>query len=51
LLKSGGKVLIEAADAHASVALELVAEQRLMTEAKILKDFEGRNRVIVARRV
>lgn len=51
LLKSGGKLLIEAADAHASLALELVAEQRLMTEAKILKDFEGRNRVIVARRV
>ncbi|MFZ4574569.1 MAG: peptide chain release factor N(5)-glutamine methyltransferase [Phycisphaerales bacterium] len=51
LLKSGGQVLIEVAAARAGQALELLATNPLVTDARVLKDFEGLNRVIVARRL
>lgn len=50
LLKPGGLLLMETADSRADAALDLVASSPLLSDARILKDFEGLPRVIIAAR-
>lgn len=50
LLKPGGMMLIEVAAARAGQALELARGQKDLADARIVQDFAGLPRVIVARR-
>lgn len=49
-LRPGGLMLIEVADSNASVALQLLSARPDMEHARVLTDFEGLPRVIVAHR-
>lgn len=50
LLKPGGLLLVEVADAKAHAALELAKAQAGCADTRILKDFENLDRVILARK-
>lgn len=50
LLKPEGLLLIEVADSRAAIAKDLVASHQDLADVRVLKDFEGLPRVIVARR-
>jgi len=50
LLREGGLMLIEVADSRAEQALELLCAASPMRDAHILKDVDGLQRVIVARK-
>jgi release factor glutamine methyltransferase len=50
LIKPEGLLLIEVADSRAGAALEMVTAHMDLADARVLKDFEGLPRVIVARR-
>lgn len=49
-IKPGGLLLIEVADSRAKIARDLVAATAGLEEARILNDFEGLPRVVVARK-
>lgn len=49
-VKPGGLLLIEVADSRAGAALALASEQHDLVDAAIAKDFEGLERVVVARK-
>lgn len=51
LLCSGGKLLIELASARTALALSLAQEHELLTNARIAKDSDGLDRVLIATRV
>jgi len=50
LVKAGGLLLIEVADSRAAEARDLIAATPGLGDARLLKDFEGLPRVVVARR-
>lgn len=50
LLRAGGLLLIEVADSRAAMARDLVAADPHLEGARIVRDFEGLDRVIVAQR-
>jgi release factor glutamine methyltransferase len=50
LVKPDGLMLIEVADSRAGKARELVEAHANMTDVRVLKDFEGLPRVIIARK-
>ena len=50
LLKLGGLMLVEIADARASEALAIAQANTLLVDARILRDNDGLQRVIVAKR-
>ena len=50
LLKPGGLLLIEVADSRVQAALDLTRQRDDLEEVRMLRDFEGLARVIVARR-
>jgi release factor glutamine methyltransferase len=50
LVRPGGLMLVEVADSTAPAALDLVRAQPSMTDAEIIKDFEGLPRVVRARK-
>lgn len=50
LLRPGGQLLIEVAASRAVQARELVATDERLTDVRILKDFEGLQRVVTASR-
>ncbi|MCC6970006.1 MAG: peptide chain release factor N(5)-glutamine methyltransferase [Phycisphaerales bacterium] len=49
-LRAGGLLLIEVAHAHAKDVLELARAQAMLEDARILRDHEGFDRVVSARR-
>lgn len=51
VLRSGGMLLIETAASTAAACLEIAAADPRLRGAKVLKDHEGLDRVVVARRV
>jgi release factor glutamine methyltransferase len=51
LLCSGGKLLIELASARAALALSIAQQHDLLTNARIAKDSDGLDRVLIATRV
>jgi release factor glutamine methyltransferase len=50
LVKADGLTLLEVADSRADAAAKLVAGNRELQDVRVLKDFEGLPRVIVARK-
>lgn len=49
-LRAGGLMLVEVAHAHASDALAMARAHELLEDARVLRDHEGFDRVVVARR-
>jgi release factor glutamine methyltransferase len=50
LVKGGGLLMIEVADSRASAARELVEAHKDLGDVRVLKDFEGLPRVVMARK-
>ena len=50
MVKPGGMVLVEVADARSEQARELFAANEYLLEVRVLRDFEGLNRVVIATR-
>jgi release factor glutamine methyltransferase len=48
MVKPGGMVLVEIADARADQARELFEANEFLVEVRVLRDFEGLNRVVAA---
>lgn len=51
LLKAGGMILVEVAASRAGQALEVARSNAMLKDARVLKDHEGLDRVVLATRV